>query len=738
MSDTQAAIDRPVGLRMRPDLVLREQWFGGRRHVVVKDPLALTYAYLTEEEHFVLELLNGQISVAQIINRFGRRYAPQQLSWTVLQSFLTQLHRSGLVLGLAPGQGEQLHKRREAKRQGLLGLAEKLLSIRWRGIDAEWLLTKLDPIGRLLFSKIGLALWIMLVGWAAGLAILHWPEIVRRMPDAAAWLAGGNLWWLMLATIVVKTLHELGHALAARRMGCQAREIGFQLFFLLPCLYTNVSDVWLVPGKWRRIAVSAAGIYVELVLAAVATLIWWQAEPGVISSLCLNVMLVASLGTLVLNGNPLMRYDGYYILSDLVEVPNLEQRSQSQLLGWLIWCATGAGGSFADGLKGHQSPLLAAYAALALIYRAGVLLAVYFGSRALLTPLRLEPLSDVLLASALVGMLLPLAMTAGQFLTQAHRRNELRPTRLAILAAVVLAAVAVVFLVPLPQRIMAPAVVEARDASRIYVTVSGTLQTALPAGSRVEKGQVLIRLDNPELRRDLVRLESELKREELHLLELETTRGDDPAATAAIPSAQQTVADLKARIDQVREMMGRLDLASPRGGVVLPPPRVQRPADSRDLRRWTGTPLDPANRGSFLENGTLACLVGNPGEIDAVAIVEQSDVPLVQQGAMARVAIAQWPKGSLRGTVEEIAAVKTEQAPLHLAATRAVAQRSGQSGVNSLQTTYEVRVRLENPPADLLPGATGRVKIAGRPETIASRAMRCLGQTFRFRSSLKE
>lgn len=140
-----------------------------------------------------------------------------------------------------------------------------------------------------------------------------------------AFVTSANVAWLGVALMIVKTLHELGHALAARRYGCRCREMGVQLFFLLPCLYTNVSEVWLVPSKWRRIAVSAAGMYVELFLAAVATIVWWLAEPGPLASIAWSVMLVASFGTLVLNGNPLMRYDGYYILADLAEVPNLEQ-----------------------------------------------------------------------------------------------------------------------------------------------------------------------------------------------------------------------------------------------------------------------------------------------------------------------------------------------------------------------------------------------------------------------------
>src|SRR5262245_15300100 len=300
--------DRPLQLRQRPDLVVREQWFAGRRHFVLHDPLSLTYAYLTEIEHAVWSLLDGHASAGEIIERFAARFAPRQLTAHELQSFLGQLHRQGLVLSDAPGQGAQLAQRRaKNQRLGLLQLAEKLLALRWRGIHPGPLLDWLDPKLGWLFSPAGFVLWAAIVLSAGGFVTMHASELAQRLPTARAWLSGSNLLWLSVAMIVVKTLHELGHALAARRVGCRCRELGVQLFFLLPCLYTNVSDVWLVPGKWRRMAVSAAGIYVEFLLAAIAALVWSQAEPGILSSLCLNIVVVASIGTLLLNGNPLLR-----------------------------------------------------------------------------------------------------------------------------------------------------------------------------------------------------------------------------------------------------------------------------------------------------------------------------------------------------------------------------------------------------------------------------------------------
>jgi putative peptide zinc metalloprotease protein len=737
MHAIQAAVDRPLPLRMRADLVVREASFRGRRHFILKDPVTFTYACLTEQEYFVVRSLNGETSSTQIQQRFRERFAPQQLTTAQLQSFVSQLHRQGLVLSDVPGQGLQLANRKAAKNHfNLLRLAERLLALRWRGINPEPVLGCVEPALGWLFSWRGFALWLAFVGWAASLAVLHLDEITKRLPDAAGWLSDGNLLWLGIATILVKTLHELGHAVAARRLGCRCREMGVQFFFLLPCLYTDVSDIWLVPSKWRRIVVSAAGIYVELLLAAIAALVWWAAEPGVLSSLCLNVMLVASLGTLVLNGNPLMRYDGYYILADLIEVPNLEQQSRTQLVAWVArWCC-GIDSIPADGLSHRARPLLAIYAAAAIAYRTAVLVGVYFASRALLAPWRLEPASDLLLAGALMGMIIPLAVTGGQLIVQARRRNQLHPGRIALAGAILAGLCAAALLIPLPQRITAPVVIEPRGASRVYVTVLGTVVESLKAGTPVRRGDVIVRLDSPELSRDVVRLESELRREQLHLTHLEAARGDDRAAAAAIPTTQQSVADLTDRLAQLRELVNRLTLRAPQDGVILPPPHRQQEASPRQLVGWSGTPLDPANRGCFLETGTLVCLVGKPGEIEAVAVVEQGDVTFVQSNCPARVALAQWPHGTIAGTTEQLARIETEDLPINLAATGAIPQKRDIRGApRPLATTYQVRIRLTNPPADVLPGSVGRVQIVAPPLTIAARLTRWLSKTFRFEAS---
>ena len=186
----------------------------------------------------------------------------------------------------------------------------------------------------------------MLLGGADRLgARCSWPpnstSFRARLPEFQAFFAAQN--WLLAGGRrwpSTKVLHEFGHGLACKRFGGECHEMGVMLLVVTPCLYCNVSDAWMIPSKWRRAAIGAAGMYVELILASLATFLWWFSEPGLVNHLCLNVMFVCSVSTLLFNANPLMRFDGYYILADLLEIPNLRQKSaaviQRKLGAWLL------------------------------------------------------------------------------------------------------------------------------------------------------------------------------------------------------------------------------------------------------------------------------------------------------------------------------------------------------------------------------------------------------------------
>ncbi|MGE5193155.1 MAG: hemolysin D, partial [Deltaproteobacteria bacterium] len=338
---SSSGLDRPLALRRRPDVFAVPQMFSGQRLWALKDPVTLRYFHLRDEEYWVFQALDGHASLAGIQRNFEKNFAPRRLTLSHLQTFLGMLHQEGLILAEAPGQaGELLDRAGKLKRQKLLAALSNVLAIRFRGIDPQrfldWILFRFGW----LISAWSVALGAFVVVAAVALVLTKFDAVLARMPDVDSFLTPTTVIWLTVAMALVKILHELGHGLTCRFFGAECHELGLMFLVFTPCLYCNVSDSWMLESKWRRAAIGAAGVGVELVLAAACTLLWWFSEPGLLNSLCLNVMLICSAGTLLFNGNPLMRYDGYYILADLVEVPNLSQAATAtirELLGdWLL------------------------------------------------------------------------------------------------------------------------------------------------------------------------------------------------------------------------------------------------------------------------------------------------------------------------------------------------------------------------------------------------------------------
>ncbi|MEO0530755.1 MAG: hemolysin D, partial [Planctomycetota bacterium] len=265
-------------------------------------------------------MLDGVSSLDEIAEEFERRFPPQSIRVEELQQFVGTLHRSGLVITDSPGQGDQLKKRRDERRgKELQQKFTNILSIRFKGIDPDWILNALYAIPpvRWFWSKTCFILCIILVSAAALLIGVQFDDFQAKLPDFNTFFAAEN--WLLMAAVLgcTKVLHEFGHGLSCKHFGGECHEMGVMLLVLTPCLYCNVSDSWMLPNKWHRAAIGAAGMYVEVVLASICTFIWWFTEPGLLHYTCLNIMFVSSVSTILFNANPLLRYDGYYIMSDL-------------------------------------------------------------------------------------------------------------------------------------------------------------------------------------------------------------------------------------------------------------------------------------------------------------------------------------------------------------------------------------------------------------------------------------
>jgi putative peptide zinc metalloprotease protein len=282
------------------------------------------------------------------------------------------------------------------------------------------------------------------------------------------------------------------------------------------------------------------------------------------------------------------------------------------------------------------------------------------------------------------------------------------------------------------MRVSAPVVLEYRDARHVYVTEPGTLVRVVRAGQKVREGEVLAQLSNPAMQLEVAKLTQERDTQRLYLANLEARRLQGGIDGAKIPAARAALADAQTRLEQLQRDAARLTITAPVSGTVLPPPELPaETSDSATLGRWSGTPLEQRNLGSFLETGTLICLVGDERRFEAILHIDENDVELVRDGQGVRIRLDHMPGETYSGRIVEIAKLDLEVMPRGLAAAGDLPSRTDKRGLaHPLDTWYQARVELAGDPPHLLARVHGRAKIAVAPRTLGARIARYLRQTF--------
>lgn len=733
-----ASHDRPLRLRMRRDLVAKVQEYLGRRYWVVKDPLRLRYYRFEEEEYSILQSLDGERSLEQIRKGFERQFAPQKLTQSELHRLITMLHRAALLISDLPGQGEQLLERtkKESKKKWL-SAATQILSFRLRGVNPDRTLTWIEARFGWLFSWPAFACAILFAFSALGLAISNFEELGRRLPSAQEFFAAQN--WLALAfcLAVTKVFHELGHGVACKRFGGECPEMGVMFLCFTPCLYCNVSDSWMIPSKWKRAAVGAAGMYIELILASFAAWLWWFTQPGLLHHLSLNVLFVCSVSTLLFNANPLMRYDGYYILSDLIEIPNLRQKSTSLLHRTLCqWCL---------GLETPTDPFLpqrrkfffAAFAVASTLYGMLVTFTILLFLNKVLEPYGFQIIGRMLLLFTLGLFLFGPLWKLVKFLRDPVRWEKIHMSRLLLSSLAAAAAVSGAMLIPLPHRVICGVRVEPHGAEQLFVRVPGNLDVIhVEPGMEVQEGDPIVTLNNLDLEAQLAKLVAERDRLAARRDSLLYGAILSEQAGLELPELNELLAAVEERIERRREELDRLEIKAPKDGVVFAPPFVPPPLDEeKKLRAWYGSPLEGRNLGAYCEEGVLICKVGPPGQFEGLVLIEEDSLEFLQPGLEVDLFLDGLPGEKLATRIERISQSEQKEMPKSLSAklggqVETVTDEYGRE--RPRQTLYEAQVLLDNSEGRLVAGMTGRAKIHAGYQTIGRRLWRMACKTFRF------
>lgn len=738
MPTWSASNDRPLRLRMRHDLVAKAQEYLGRRYWVVKDPLRLRYFRFEEEEYSILESLDGKSSLEQIRRGFERRFAPQKLTSQELHRLVTMLHRAALVISDLSGQGEQLLERakKEAKKKWL-SAASQLLSFRFRGVNPDRPLTWLDDRMGWLFTWAAFATALGLAFAALALVGANLEEMQRRLPSATEFFSAQNWLVLALCLAITKICHELGHGLACKRFGGECPEMGLMVLCFTPCLYCNVSDSWMIPNKWKRAAVGAAGMYIELILASLAVMIWWWTHPGLINHLALNVVFVCSVSTLLFNANPLMRYDGYYILSDILEIPNLRQKATSLLHRGLSQLCLGIETPTDPFLPQRHKLLFAAYSVASSVYGVVVSVSILLFLNKVLEPYGLRIIGQMMLALMLSLMIFGPIWKLTSFLRDPVRWEKLKMSRLTMTLAISAAAIGGVMLIPLPHRVVCGVRMEPHNAESLFVRVAGNLDVIhTEPGAEVKAGDAIVTLHNIDLEAALAKLLAEQDRLIARRDSLDHGAITNERSALELPEIEESLAAIEERIASQRAEIERLNIKAPQDGVVFAPAMSPPPPDEKEkLRSWSGSPLEAKNLGAFCDEGVLICKVGEPETFEGLILIEEDSLEFVRAGQSVDVFLEGIPGDKFKARIERLSPSEQKTLPKSLSEKQGgqIETMTDEFGREiPRHTLYEAQVLLNNSEGQFIAGMTGRAKIHAGYQTIGRRLWRLACQTFRF------
>jgi putative peptide zinc metalloprotease protein len=478
---------------LRPHVIVRRQYFRGERYYVLHDPFSNQFFRLRPAAYEFVARLELNRTVESVLNECLETNPEEAPGQEQVLRLLGQLHAGNLLHSDLPPDTAKMFERHEKRRvREVHNQWLNLLYARFPLFDPDRLLQRLLPALRAIFSIPGAILWLAVVLAGVKVVVDHAGEFTASSLDA---LAPDRLLVLYAATVLAKVVHEFGHACACRRLGGEVHVMGVMLMIFTPMPYVDTTSSWSLRSRWARALVGAAGMIAELFLAALAAFVWAATGEGVLHALAFNVILVASVSTLLFNLNPLLRFDGYYILSDLLEIPNLQMRAMRQLQHWVERYAFGLKKSAPGARTTREAAWLGVYGLASLSYRllVSALILLFIAGKYLLLGLVLA------VTGACAWLLLPL-WRGVKYLAASPALARQRKRAVAVSCGALAAVLALLFFVPAGNDFRAPGVIEAGEYSMINAATAGRVVELLaPPGAQVEKDQPLLRLENPEL-----------------------------------------------------------------------------------------------------------------------------------------------------------------------------------------------------------------------------------------------
>jgi putative peptide zinc metalloprotease protein len=685
---------RTVQTGLRSDLEVSRHTFRGESTYVVRNPITFHSHSLSTTNYQVLIALDGEKALGGIFHDLVAAGQLQQEQEEDFYLFILSLHQLGF-LNLPVTDGKALYDRFR-KRQFIQRRAKLTGFLFWRVplINPDAMLDRTMRFVAPLFSRGALALWLVLMVFCAGILWQRWEDFKGPLQTI---LVTKNLAGLWILLVGLKVIHEFGHAYVCKLFGGKVPEMGAFFICFTPCAYVDASAAWGFARKRQRIAVSLGGMYVESIVAGLALLVWNATGPSMLNSFAHQAVTLASIVTIGFNINPLMRYDGYYILSDLVEIPNLREQSvtavQAVCKRWLLGIRSNA---LPFSLRGRL--LLFLYGVCSSVWKVTLVAAICAG---------------VALKIYIVGALMAafygstvLWGTVSKFCRYLWRSPETAPVRgrAVVLGTVVLVGIPLgIALIPVRNSVQTHGVIAAEDERQVHAQASGFLQQSeiLP-GQAVETNDVLYVLENEQTRAiaaaaratlDLINLQA--------VCELE----EDPAVAA---KTRLQADQVQQSLLQAEREIGNLSVTAPMAGIMVDCDAVPR-------------------MGRFVKEGEcLATVAHGAWIVRSLVTAEDLADTKPQVGERVRIRLLGVAAKELQGAVTDVAVSGSDQinAPSLTqlgGGTIAVARDTMTAG----ESFFEIKIELDDADLDTIRyGMTALVSFQAQSQTIGARMVR--------------
>ncbi len=667
--------------RLRSHARIVRHQYRGEPWYVLEDRANQRFHRFTPQAYLFVGLMDGQRTTQELWETACERLGDDAPTQDDVIHLLGQLHAADVLqCNVSPDAAELFERYEKQQRRRWQQQIFSIFSWRFPLFDPERLLRATLPLVRPLVGWPGIVLWIVAVVPAAVLVGMSWTDLTHDL--VGRMLAPQNLVVLWLIFPIIKSLHELGHAYMTKAFGGEVHDMGVMLLVVTPVPYVDASATSAFRNKWHRVLVGAAGMIVEVFLAALATYVWVAAEPGVLRLVAYNTILIAGVSTLLFNGNPLLRFDGYYILADALEIPNLRQRANAYL-GFL-------GERYVFGRRDAEVPTatpgerwwFVAYAVASFVYRILVVVGIvmFIGDHYFW----LAVLFALLTAVAWIGV--PLVKGV-RFVFRSPRLRKVRLRALSTTAVAVAIVVLVIGVLPVPYRSLVEGVVWIPEEAYVRAGTEGFVgEVVATPGAPVRRGDVLVLLRDSELSSQVAQLAGRVRELEARYAE---QRPVDVVKAAIILEELRYAQEAYAR---ARERASELTVrALTTGSFVIAAPE--------DLP------------GRFVKKGDLLGYVVQLDSVTVRAVVPQGTVDLVREHTHAvHVRLAERLEQPVDALVHRIVPGGSEKLPASALGTEGggpiPVDPRDQYGTTALQKVFQVDVDL--------PARSDRVNAGGR------------------------